>query len=370
MRALLLLLGFVGVLPAGAAVGALIGLGVVRDLPALQVGLAAALVTVLPIAGLWSLLGRQAWALVLAQWVWSALLLAGLPGFFPGEIPGAIGTGFAVLAAPAGPELTARAARLGERLATPVVAAPQGELPAPAAEKALPDCIPGVAVAATGDQVALPYEGQGHSLAIPVQFGDVEIPMLFDTGASVTTLDSATLRRLGISVPADAPEITLRTANGERTSKLVMVPKVWVGGLPVEGVTVGVCEECADDRTKGLLGLNVSSQFLVTVDTARREVVFQARDSAQDRLIDVAPWLAIQATATIYPDTRVEVRVTAENAAPRTVREAQVGVMCGEERYAVKLADIGPGERGEKVASLPRGTDCEDYRVALDHARW
>ena len=37
-----------------------------------------------------------------------------------------------------------------------------------------------------GDQVALPYEGQGHSLAIPVQFGDLELPMLFDTGATVS----------------------------------------------------------------------------------------------------------------------------------------------------------------------------------------
>ena len=30
----------------------------------------------------------------------------------------------------------------------------------------------------------------------------------------------------------------------------------------------------------GLLGLNVSGQFLVTVDTARKEVVFQARGFA------------------------------------------------------------------------------------------
>lgn len=368
-RAVVIVLGCLGALPAGAALAALIGLGVVRELAALQVGLAAALLTLLPMAGLWALGGRSAWAALAAQWSWSILLLLGLPGFFPGEVPGAIGTGFAVLAAPAGPALTARAAWFGERVARPVVSAPQGEAPAPEAERALPDCLPAAAPIA-GDQVALPYEGQGHSLAIPVQFGDVELPMLFDTGASVTTLDAKSLRRLGIAVPPDAPEITLRTANGERTTKLVMLPKVWVGGLPVEGVTVGVCEECADERTSGLLGLNVSSQFLVTVDTARREVVFQARDGGTDRLIDVAPWLDVRATATLYPDTRVEVEVTAENRADRLVAQATVGLACGEDRFVVRLADIAPGASAVGTANLPRGTDCQDYRVSIDHASW
>lgn len=368
-RVLIFLLAALGVLPASAALAALIGLGVLRALPALQVGVAAALVLVLPMTGLWTLTGRQPASAVLALWGWSALLLIGLPGYFPGEIPGAVGTGLAVIVAPFGPSYTAAAARLGEFVARPVAQAPQGAAPAPAAERPLPDCVP-VATALAGDQVALPYEGSGHSLAIPVQFGDVELPMLFDTGATVTTLDTAALRRLGVTVPDDAPEITLRTANGERTTRLVLVPRVWVGGLPVDGVTVGVCEECADERTSGLLGLNVSSQFLVTVDTARREVVFGARDGAQDRTIDVGPWLDIRATATLFPDTRVEVQVVADNRAERAVTEATVGLQCGDDRFVVRLADIAPGGTRTGTANLPRGTDCAEYRVALDRAAW
>lgn len=358
-----------GILPVGCAVAAFVGLGVVRDLGAGQVALTGALLVMLPVAGLWALAGRKPWGLAASLWVWPLALLGGLPGYFPDQVPEAIATGFAVIAAPAGPEWAARGSRLGERVGAPIASAPKGEAPAPEAARAVPECLPSP-LPATGDQVALPYEGQGHSMAIPVQFGDVELPMLFDTGASVTTLDTASLRRLGIRVPTDAPRITLRTANGERTAQLVVVPKVWIGGLAVDGVTVGVCEECADEKVSGLLGLNVSSQFLVTVDTARKEVVFQDRGAAADRLLDVGPWLHIAATATIYPDTRVEVRVEGRNDADRVIADAEIGLKCGEEAFTVHLTNVPPLGSASQTANLPRGTDCEPYRVALEHARW
>jgi clan AA aspartic protease (TIGR02281 family) len=369
MAALLAIAGVAGLVPVSCAVAALIGLGVVRDLAAGQVALTAALLTMLPIAGIWAMLGRRNWAVVLGEWVWPAAILLGLPGYFPGEVSGAVATGFAVLAAPAGLDYAKKAAKLGEHIVQPVAAAPEGALPPPEAARAAPECLPSP-VPANGDQVAIPYEGQGHSMALPVQFGDVELQMLFDTGASVTTLDTASLRKLGIRVPSDAPTVTLRTANGERTSQLVIVPKVWIGGLEVDGVTVGVCEECADDRTSGLLGLNVSSQFLVTVDTARRELVLQDRGTKPDRVADVAPWLHISALATIYPDTRVEVKVDADNDADRAVRSATVGIHCGKDAFTATLTDVPAGGKGSTVASLPRGTDCATYKVTLDHASW
>jgi len=359
-----------GSLPALAAVAALTGLGVARGLSAVHVATAAALVTILPVVGLWSLFGRSGPALAAALPLWSALLLLGLPGYFPGEVPGAIGTGFAVYASAGGRDAAVDAARFGEAVGGSVANAPAGEVPAPEAERASPECLPCAAAPLAGDQVALPYEGSGHSMIIPVQFGDVELPMLFDTGASVTTLGRASLRAIGVSVPADAPEITLRTANGERTAKLVFVPRVWVGGMLVEGVTVGICEECADDRSAGLLGLNVSSQFLVTVDTRRKEVVFQARDDDGERLIDVAPWLRVEASATVWPDTRVVVDVRGRNAAPRAIAEATVGITCGDERFVARLRDIPAQGQGATTVNLPRGSECGSYKISLDAAKW
>jgi clan AA aspartic protease (TIGR02281 family) len=367
VRVVLFALAAAALVPNALALAALIGLGVVRELPAAQVGLSAALLLVLPVGGLYVLLGRRESALVGAMWSWPFLLLLGLPGYFPGEVNDAMVSGFTVLAAAGGPDATSGAVQLARSL--PRIPGVAGTRPPPEAERSIPECRP-VAVPVAGDQVALPYEGSGHSMAVPVQFGEVEFPMLFDTGASVTTLDATSLRKLGVRVAGDAPEITLRTANGERTARLVLLDRVWVGGLAVDGVTVGVCEECADERTAGLLGLNVSGQFLVTVDTVRREVIFQAREGEQDRLVDVGPWLKVKATARLFPDERVEVDVRADNAAMRSVRSAEVGIHCDGDDFVANLSAIPARSGASTTLSLPRGTRCESYTVSLDHARW
>lgn len=366
MRVLSTLLVLVGLVPSGLALATFVGLGVFRSLSAGQVALAACALVILPIGGLVLAAGQRPWALGVSMWVWPALLALVLPGYFPGELPDATSAGLGVLASLGGPDAAAHAARLGRELELPESA---GSPPLPEAERAAVPCTP-VAAALASDQVALPYEGQGHSMAVPVQFGETELPMLFDTGATVTTLSRKGLAGLGIRVPADAPEITLRTANGERTTRLVLIPRVWVGGLPVDGVTVGVCDECEDEKTAGLLGLNVSGQFLVTVDTQRKEVVFQGRQGRQDRVVDIGPWLKVRATARVWPDQRVEVEVVGVNQADRVVQEAEVGIHCGGEDFVTRLRDIQPGSEATATARLPSGTDCDTYRVTLDHAWW
>lgn len=358
-------LALVGLVPVLAGVAAMIGLGVVRGLPAWEVALAAAAIGALPIGGLWLLLGRQGWSLVVAAWGWPVALLLGLPAFFPGEVPGALGTGMAVFVAPLGKAAAARASALGSSLPVAI----EGTLPPPSAAVATEPCQP-APTEVSQDAAALPYEGSGHSLVVPVQLGPAEFPMLFDTGASLTTLSERSLRKLGLAVPRDAPTVTLHTANGERTAKIVLLDEAWVGGLGVQGVTIAACEECADLDSAGLLGLNVSGQFLVTVDTARKEVIFQARDGAPDRIIDVAAWLRVSATARIFPDTRVEVEVRGTNDATREVAEAEVGLHCGENHFRAILRDVPARGTTSTSVSLPRGTRCDAYRVTLDHARW
>lgn len=356
-----------GLVPVGASLAAWVGLGVLRGLPTLEiVGLAVAF-TALPIVGIWALLGRQPWGLAVGSFGWPAVVLLAIPGYFPGELGDALSTGLSVFASPAGRDAARSAAARGKALA---LAAPytEGTTPAPIAAPAVKECPPALTLG--DDQVALPFEGQGHSMIVPVQFGDTEFPMLFDTGASFTTLNQRSLDALGIRIPRDAPEVTLHTANGERKARLTMVPMVWVGGLPVEGVTIALCEECADERVNGLLGLNVSGQFLVTIDTGGQQVLFQARPGLPDRVSDVMPWLSTQATVTLFADGRGEAIATAENRGSRPVMGASVGVHCGEQHLAVNLGSIQPGETASAKARLPQDAACETYRVTLDHARW
>ncbi len=224
--------------------------------------------------------------------------------------------------------------------------------------------------------MVLPYEGEGSSLRIPVVLEGPggrtdDVWMLYDTGASYTTVDRRTLRRLGVRVPADAPEITVRTAGGERRARLALLDRVWLGGFEVRRVTVSVCEACADDEdgTVGLLGLNVSGRFLVTTDHARRELLLRPRGHDGDATLDISPWLKVSASAVQWSDGRVDVEVRAANRAPWPVAEADVEIRC-DRTWTAHLRDLPAGGEAREQVALPVGADCDPYTVALARAAW
>jgi clan AA aspartic protease (TIGR02281 family) len=198
---------------------------------------------------------------------------------------------------------------------------------------------------------------------------EAEITMIFDTGATLTTLDRATLRKIGIRVPKDAPKISVHTAAGPRETQVVLVDKVWVGGFEVEGVSIAVCDACVSDDAVGLLGLNVSERFLVTVDGAREELLLSPRAGATNRRSDVAPWVQLAAEATRWPDGRTEVIIEAENTSTRWIEQINVAIQCDETRYA-ELRGIAPGQIGHVEVSISAGTDCEAFQVTIDSAVW
>ena len=363
----------------------LVGLGFLRELPVGLVVCVAAAGLLLPVA-----LGRAALSerelgsslgLLLGPWLGLVLV----PAYFPGERPAALSAGAMVLLTPVGLDARGFPAHALDDLlpapvegralpdeATPAIgpeAPPRLALPVPDEVTSLDD----VRADLPEEAVVLPYEGSARSLSVPVTLvageAELDVWMLFDTGATITTVDRATLRALGVRVPPDAPTLTVRTANGERESQVVLLDGVWIGGFLVEGVSVSVCDECADSKTTGLLGLNVSGGFLVTVDQAREELVLQPRSSAPDRSVDISPWLDIQAQASQWPDGRVEVEITVYNEGRRDIEAAEVQIDCGE-RFVATFAGI-PADRGvESVVSLPRGAECDTYTVSLGKARW
>jgi hypothetical protein len=163
--------------------------------------------------------------------------------------------------------------------------------------------------------------------------------------------------------------VTVRTAGGERQTRLVLLPRIWVGGFEVEGVTVGVCDECVGGDTVGLLGLNVSGRFLVTVDQARHEILLRPRTGAEDRTVDITHWVDLSAEATRYGDGRIEVAVQVENRSDRRIHTADVEINCNQS-FVAALEDLAPRKRVETVVSLPPGTDCSKYTIRLDRGTW
>ncbi|MCK6506153.1 retroviral-like aspartic protease family protein [Myxococcota bacterium] len=364
--------------PLAVALALLLGAGVLHQGPPLFVSAAAGLLILLPAMGVAQLFRRRALGLALGLLLWPTAVVVGFPLYFPDQRADALASGATVLLMPLGMRVDPEQARTvdallpGPQPVRPV--APRAQvLEAEPLPPSLAQAAPAGPAVAERDQVVLPYEGKGRSLAVQVGLegprDHADAWMLFDTGATLTTLDRASLDALGVPVLPDAPEVTVRTAGGERQARLALLDRVWIGGMEVQGVTVSVCDECADAETVGLLGLNVSGLFKVTVDSAREELVLEPRDGHLNRAVDVAPWLGLQATATRWEDGRIEVEVRGHNTSARTISQATVGIHC-EDAWVAELRDLAPGQKASTVVALPVGVACTDFTIALERASW
>ena len=370
-------------LPGALLIVALLGVGLRHGAPPWEACVTAALLAVLPVLGLGSLFGHRGVVLVAAMWLWPLLGLLALPTWFPGERTAGLSEGFAWLALPLGETWSGRAASFGEDLGgllgqegALAVATPIEE----PADRASPPSVAEPAEASTPSldeplgAIVLPYEGDGSSMRVRVTLDgpehSEELLLLFDTGATFTTLDRETLRSLGVTVPSDAPTARFNTANGTMESPMVLLERVWLGDRALDGVTVAVCDDCRQGEAVGLLGLNVTAQFQVRIDHELAEVVLETVEGGADRHLDITHWLHIEGQATRWPTGRVVVELTGVSSADRAIRQAVVEVECPERSFAAELADFPP--RGTRTTrfELPRGTSCETYRVILRTADW
>ncbi|HMV66460.1 MAG TPA: retropepsin-like aspartic protease [Myxococcota bacterium] len=355
--------------PSGAvAYAALIGLGVARHGEPVAVALASSVLLFGPpfLASVFAA-AQRASIFLFAMTLWGCALFFVLPVYFPGERREAITVGLTVLLG--GPNRAPIAEALAGRLPEePTVAVAQLPAARPVVEEALPPGSP------LGDhQIALPYDGEGRRLSVPVVFEhegvQVETYMMLDTGATYTTLPSGVLLRLGRMPPTEAPRLTLNTANGERSAQVVLVDRVWLGDLHLDGVAVTSCEDCASSDNAGLLGLNVAGAYNVTIDADRREVVFSARASFNRRL-DVRPFADLHAAFSRYPGGRVEMSLVVGNRADRGIGGGAVQVACGGQSWLVDLDPIAAGGTSELKRRLPSHAFCEPYEMTLDSAWW
>lgn len=377
-----LLFGAIG-LPLGTVVFCiLMGLGVTREAPPGPLAISALAGVLLPVLGLGILAKPRVVSTSVASLLWPIFCLLALPMYFPGERGQALSTGLSVLGSLAGPEGSEEGAALGDTLAgwmgeellagTPP-APPAESKPTPERPSAEPPPRPPPILAlGEGESIHLPYEGEGRSLRIPVGLEhdgqDSERWMLFDTGATFTTLTREALDTLGVAVPDNAPTAQLHTANGITEAPLVLIDRVWLGGFAVENVTIAVCDLCGNGDSVGLLGLNVSGQFTVTFDPG--QALLELTPQQGNRSLDMGYWVEINGMATAYPDGRVEVTITAVNDSEVDISELEIGIQCAQDHFTARIQDVpGQGERSKRV-TLARGSDCDPYQLTLDGGGW
>jgi hypothetical protein len=229
---------------------------------------------------------------------------------------------------------------------------------------------------AAGGEVRVAIQRQSGAVVVPVRLqhgaSEVSAKMVFDTGASLTTLNEATLRRLGVAVSPDDATVETHTANGTVRRSLSVIDTLWLGGAQLAGgLTVAVCEPCAQGELVGLLGLNVSGQFRVTLDADA--LVLQPK-AERSRLGDILPWVELKEASGVWRGPLLTVDLTVENRAPRTLRNVRVAAVVKdglkEGRISAEMRELSARGRAPlRVQGLPpvRGSS---FLLRLERAEW
>ena len=355
-------------IPALGVFAAFVGLGMHRNVASgVLVITASALVFGPPLALGLTVRRRKGLVLGLSGVLWSLFLFMAIPVYFPQERVDAMASGLGVLRL--GPTWQGMARDVAEAMPVdPGLARPQ--VPEAAAT---PEPVVHPPLDLADDQIALPFEGEGRRLAVPVVFEHngrtVETWMMLDTGATYTTLPRSILYELGVEPGDDAPVLTQHTANGDRQASFALADTVWLGNLPLNGVALAECDECASGEVSGLLGLNVTGSYNLTIDSDRKEVVFSERAARQQHL-DVSPFTDVGARFTRFPGGRVEVEVTVDNDSPRPISKAVGQVSCDGGSWRIEVFDIPAGGTRSVMERLPGHERCESYRISLVDASW
>ena len=179
------------------------------------------------------------------------------------------------------------------------------------------------------EAVKVSFKREGSSVVVPVRLmgpaGTTTVKMIFDTGATLTTLNTATLNRLGIVIDPSAPTVESHTANGTVQRRLTLIQGASLGGARVpRPLAVGVCDLCAKDDEVGLLGLNFSRNFLVTMDHDAGRIVLKPKVPPPDHTFDVQHFIKLNNARGIWRGRTLTVDLVVRNLAPRALRDVQI----------------------------------------------
>ena len=127
--------------------------------------------------------------------------------------------------------------------------------------------------------IVVPLRKVGTSFLANVSFGNSPIPMLLDTGASITSMSTAVIDRLGFE--PIGRNIQISTANGLTSAALYRANKVRLGRFNIEGLIVAEIDLGREGEFQGLLGTDllnrVNQDYAYLIDNQKNELIFRRR---------------------------------------------------------------------------------------------
>ncbi len=123
----------------------------------------------------------------------------------------------------------------------------------------------------------IPLRRIGTSLLANIVINNQSVPMLLDTGASITALDQRLIERLNL--PPTNQRIQISTANGVRNAQLYRVKTLKLGRYKLNNVIVAGIELNTKGAFSGLLGTDIlnaaAPQSSYVIDNAQGALIFQ-----------------------------------------------------------------------------------------------
>lgn len=202
---------------------------------------------------------------------------------------------------------------------------------------------------------AIRFERRGSAIVVPARItgpaGSIQVKMVFDTGATFTTLSRATLQRLG--VPDGGATMQFSTANGVVRRRIAVVHGIAIGDAAVDRLlTVSECDTCAGGGVEGLLGLNFSRHFVTSVDHDEGRLVLQPKRVADPDTFDASPFIRLVGVRSTQRGDELQATFVLRNDSPVALQDV---VLSTRTKSAPKTTIdlIAPGAERQAQLSIP-----------------
>jgi clan AA aspartic protease (TIGR02281 family) len=229
---------------------------------------------------------------------------------------------------------------------------------------------------APGGPVTLKFARTDQSLLVETRINGNKAYMIFDTGASLTSISTSYLKSIGLTPPADAPMTTVSTANGMSAARFGMIDNLVLGNRTHTGVTFLTCDACPmgqrDGRPiVGLLGLNVLNRYRYSIDESQGTIVLTPTSAYNNRMRDIEPWIqVIGGRGEPAPKRKSRVIFEVVNRSRRTVDEMIFQVSCSNGDTATLEPMKLPAKKKMTVKQEIDVESCGRANVRALGGRW
>ena len=138
------------------------------------------------------------------------------------------------------------------------------------------------------DSIEVPLT-QWSNIFTTIVILDNNIPaqLVFDTGASITTITSELAHSLGYTEKDVLGSINAASAAGPISLPMIKLQNIAIGELIIHDIEVGICDACGMGGLDGLLGLNFIENFIIEFDVHNQILNLHPRQTLTNNISNI-----------------------------------------------------------------------------------